>query len=241
MDVITYHHLCPNSSTGLPNLFQSERHQGISLQIKYIILVHLTEKAAWVLVQVLSQCSKSSRFVIVEISSICRLPQITMDYLCILVIILPLLAVSKYSIATRAKLWSTKCSIQNKLMVLGLEQGDGSFITPMALAHPLHPVRSRSRNKCRKLRVGWCVSSWRHWICSICSIYYLGYWDRLFLRNIYIRVVGVLDVMILVLIFFLLVSNVCFKCICVPFTNSLVEFYVIMITITTMIMMMMKK
>ena len=30
----------------------------------------------------------------------------------------------------------------------------------MALAHPLHPIDNRSRNRCRNLWVGWCVSSW---------------------------------------------------------------------------------
>ena len=30
-------------------------------------------------------------------------------------------------------------------MIFGLEQEDGSVITPMALVHPLHPIRSRSR------------------------------------------------------------------------------------------------
>ena len=33
----------------------------------------------------------------------------------------------------------------------------GGFITPMALAHPLHPIRSRSRNKRRNLQVERCV------------------------------------------------------------------------------------
>ena len=32
-------------------------------------------------------------------------------------------------------------------MSFGLEQEGGSFITPMALAHPPHPINSRSRNK----------------------------------------------------------------------------------------------
>ena len=45
-------------------------------------------------------------------------------------------------------------------MLFGLEQEDGSLIAPMALAHPLHPIDNRSRNKRRKLWVGWCVSSW---------------------------------------------------------------------------------
>ena len=37
------------------------------------------------------------------------------------------------------------------------------LITPMALAHPLHPIRSRSRNKRRNRWAGWCVSSWWPW------------------------------------------------------------------------------
>ena len=76
----------------------------------------------------------------------------------------------------------------------GLEHGDGSFITPMALAHALHPVRSRLRNKCRNLWVRWktwCVSSWRPWFCPIYSIHYLGNWDKPFLWYIYIPIVGV--------------------------------------------------
>ena len=40
------------------------------------------------------------------------------------------------------------------------EQEDGNLIIPMALAHPLLPINSRSRNKRRNLWVGWCVSSW---------------------------------------------------------------------------------
>ena len=42
----------------------------------------------------------------------------------------------------------------------GLEQEGGSLIAPMALAHPLHPIDSRSRNRHQNLWVGWCVSSW---------------------------------------------------------------------------------
>ena len=41
-----------------------------------------------------------------------------------------------------------------------LEQEGGSLIAPMALAHPLHPIDNRSRNRRRNLWVGWCVSSW---------------------------------------------------------------------------------
>ena len=49
----------------------------------------------------------------------------------------------------------------------------GVLMTPMALAHPLHPIKSRSRNKRRKLWVGWCVSSWRPWFWPVHSIYYI--------------------------------------------------------------------
>ena len=34
-----------------------------------------------------------------------------------------------------------------------LEQEDGDLITPMVLAHPPHPIKSRSRNKHRNLWV----------------------------------------------------------------------------------------
>ena len=47
------------------------------------------------------------------------------------------------------------------------------LITSMALAHPLHPITSRSRNKRRNLWVGWCVSSWRPWFWPVHSIYYI--------------------------------------------------------------------
>ena len=60
-------------------------------------------------------------------------------------------------------------------MVFGLEQEDGSFVTPMALAHPFHPIRSRSMNKRRNLWVWWCGSSWRTWFWSINSISQLKY------------------------------------------------------------------
>ena len=45
-------------------------------------------------------------------------------------------------------------------MSFGLEQEAGSLITPMALAHPLHHIKSKPRNRRRNLRVGRCVSSW---------------------------------------------------------------------------------
>ena len=51
--------------------------------------------------------------------------------------------------------------------------GDMVLTTPVALAHPLHPIRSRSRNKRRNLWVGWCVSSWRPWFWPVYSIDYI--------------------------------------------------------------------
>ena len=41
--------------------------------------------------------------------------------------------------------------------------GGGGLIAPMALAHSLHPIDNRSRNKRRNLWVGRCVSSWWPW------------------------------------------------------------------------------
>ena len=55
-------------------------------------------------------------------------------------------------------------------MIFGLEQEGVSLIAPMALAHPLHPIDNRSRNKCRNLWVGRCVSSWWHWFPSRSSV-----------------------------------------------------------------------
>ena len=45
-------------------------------------------------------------------------------------------------------------------MIFGLKQEGGSLIAPMALAHPLHPIDNRSRNRRRNLWVGWCGASW---------------------------------------------------------------------------------
>ena len=45
-------------------------------------------------------------------------------------------------------------------MIFGLEQEGGGLIAPMVLAHPLHPIDNRSRNRHRNLWVGWSVSSW---------------------------------------------------------------------------------
>ena len=51
-------------------------------------------------------------------------------------------------------------------MIFGLEQEGGSLITPIALAHPLHPIDNRSKNKRRNLWVGRCVFSWWPWFPS---------------------------------------------------------------------------
>ena len=88
----------------------------------------------------------------------------------------------------------------------------GIPITPMALAHPLHPIKSRSRNKRRNLWVGLCVSCWRPWFWSVYSIYYiktvnysciLSNWNKLFLRDIHTKSwcghAGVLDDLTLLL------------------------------------------
>ena len=55
-------------------------------------------------------------------------------------------------------------------MIFGLEQESGRLIAPMALAHPLHPIDNRSRNKRRNLWVGRCVSSWWPWFPSRCYV-----------------------------------------------------------------------
>ena len=46
----------------------------------------------------------------------------------------------------------------------------GSLIAPTALAHPLHPIDNRSRNKRRNLWVWRCVSSWWPWFPSRSSV-----------------------------------------------------------------------
>ena len=76
------------------------------------------------------------------------------------------------NIATTTKLRSLKLLIAKLLycifytlwihwlMRFWLEQEGGSLIIPVSLAHPLHPINSRSRNKRRNLWVGWRFSSW---------------------------------------------------------------------------------
>ena len=46
----------------------------------------------------------------------------------------------------------------------------GVWSLPCSLAHPLHPIDNRSRNKRRNLWVGWCVSSWWPWFPSRSSV-----------------------------------------------------------------------
>ena len=82
-------------------------------------------------------------------------------------------------------------------MVSELELKDGSLITPMALAHPLHPIRNRSRNK---QPVGWMMC---FLLTAIGSGPYTQFINihipcimvviekKLFLRDIYIPRVGV--------------------------------------------------
>ena len=49
----------------------------------------------------------------------------------------------------------------------------GVLITPMALAHPYHSIKGRSRNKRRNMWVGWWVSFWRPWYWPVHSIYHI--------------------------------------------------------------------
>ena len=97
-----------------------------------------------------------------------------MDRLYNLFIILHLsIVVVKTFIATTAKLQSLKLLIAKTPLCmcmlyfmnwltyeLWIEQEGRSLITPKALAHPLHHINIRSRNKRRDLWAGRCVSSW---------------------------------------------------------------------------------
>ena len=88
-------------------------------------------------------------------------------------------------------------------MIFGLEQEGGSLIAPMALAHPLHPIHNRSRNKRQNLWVGRCVSSWWLWfpprssvliiiiIIIIIYIYMHSLYDFCYRTYIYIYTTGV--------------------------------------------------
>ena len=109
--------------------------------------------------------------------------------------------VDRGSIMTRIYRWSMM--VYSSLQYyIGLEQQeDESVITPMALVHPLHPIRSKLRNNRWHLWIGWCASSWRAWFWSVNSIYYhihtihysciLSNWNTFFLRDIYIARGGV--------------------------------------------------
>ena len=78
----------------------------------------------------------------------------------------------KHSIATITQLRSLELLTANFLYcicytiwidwykIFGLEQEGWCLIVPMALAHSLHPIDNRSRNKRRNPGVGWWVSSW---------------------------------------------------------------------------------
>ena len=85
----------------------------------------------------------------------------------------------KHSIATITKLRSLELLIKTPLLhilycinglICGPKQEGGSLIAPMALAHPLHHIDNRSRNKRRNLWIGRCVSSWWPWFPSRSSV-----------------------------------------------------------------------
>ena len=86
-----------------------------------------------------------------------------------------------HSIATITRLRSlelltTKSPLLHMLyymnwLIFGLEQEGGSLIAPMALAHPLHPIDNRSKNRRRNLWVGWRASSWWPLFPSRSSVY----------------------------------------------------------------------
>ena len=111
------------------------------------------------------------------------------------VIILHLSIVAKSSIAKTTKLRSLKLLIAKLLycicyslwidwlMSFGPEQEGGGLITPMALAHPLHPINSRSRNKRRNMWVGRCVSYWWHLFPSRNSV-------LIYIHSLWVLVIG---------------------------------------------------
>ena len=55
---------------------------------------------------------------------------------------------------------STVYVILYELIDIWVLDSADSLIAAMALAHPLHPIDNRSRNRRQNLWVGWCVSSW---------------------------------------------------------------------------------
>ena len=134
---------------------------------------------------------------LVSIKPASRISYIITDRLCILVTILPLSTVAKVVLQiTSLKLLIPQvyCICNNAwiayVMAFGIEQQDGSLINPLALVHPLHAIRNRSKNKHRNLWAGRCVSSWWLWIWSVNSVYYhihivyyryiLSNWNKLF-------------------------------------------------------------
>ena len=129
-----------------------------------------------------------------------------MDQLCILIIILPLSTVANIFYCNNSKITGfgiidSKDSSTTYVLIFRLitkcfllEQEEGSLITPMVLAHPLHPIGCRSRNKCPNLWFRWCVppddvGSGPY------SIGYLSNGNKVFLWDIYIQTVGVATTM----------------------------------------------
>ena len=71
-------------------------------------------------------------------------------------------------------------------MLFGLEQEGGSLIAPMVLAHPLHLIDNRSRNKRRNLWVGRCVSTWWPWFPSRSSVLiYMHMYIDIYVHSLY--------------------------------------------------------
>ena len=101
----------------------------------------------------------------------------------------------KYFIANTAKLWSLKW-LSN-----GFGQHRKMGVQLLLWPHPLHPIRSRSRNGCQCLWVGWRISSWRPWFSSVYSSHYyihtiqynciLNNWNKFILKDVYIPIDGV--------------------------------------------------
>ena len=101
-------------------------------------------------------------------------------------------------------------SKHNQMLLETINHGMSFSEKHWKLAHTLHPIKSRSRNKLRNLWVGWCVSSWRPWFWPVHSIYHIHtrHYSRiitnqniLFLRDIHNKIwygyAGLLDDLIL--------------------------------------------
>ena len=102
----------------------------------------------------------------------------------------------KHSIATITQLRSLELLIKTPLLHMLYymnwlthdfwTQEGGSLIAPMALAHPLHPINNRSRNKRRNLCVGRCVSSWWPWFPSRSSVLiYIYIYIYIYMHSLY--------------------------------------------------------